>query len=437
MLPSAPFRSSPFQTAVRIFFGLILLSLLFFAGVAVGFQKRNESLGASQGQPSLNGTASSRVLGVGQAPPSGIAKDINFELFWKVWQDLSARYYQQPVSERDLFYGALRGMTEAVGDPYTTYFEPKDAEAFSTELKGEFSGIGAEIGVKDGQLQVVAPLPGSPAERAGIRARDLILKINDEESLEMPVDEAVSKIRGPKGTKVTLELGRIKQGSATGTEPEAETLTIELTRDTIVIHSVIVTPKPDGIFLIAIHSFGADTEVEFRKAVDQAIEKKAKGIVVDLRNDPGGYLDAAIAVAGEWMRDEIVVQQRERGEITERYKGTGRGRLKGMKTVLLVNEGSASASEILAGALQDAGIATIVGKTTFGKGSVQDYQEYDDGSALKVTIAEWLTPAGRSIHHEGITPDVSIDLTAEDIHAERDPQLEKALELLRTGQAKP
>ena len=380
--------------------------------------------------PNASASTSGKVLGLGGKAQNGLAQDVDFSLFWNVWLDLKNQFYEQPVEDKALFYGALRGMAEALGDPYTSFFEPRDAEEFANSLKGEFSGIGAEIGMKNGQLQIISPLPDSPAEKAGIKPRDLIVKINDEDSLNMPVDEAVSKIRGPKGTEVKLQLARLKPRQDSKAAPDYETIDLTITRDTIVVTSVRVKPESDGLYVIEIRNFNADVEESFREAVDQVIDKKAKGIVIDVRNDPGGYLDKAIAVAGEWIKDDIVVEQRERGEITERYRGNGRGLLKNMPTVVLVNEGSASASEILAGALQDYGIAKIVGKKTFGKGSVQDYKEYSDGSAVKITIAEWLTPKGRSINKEGIVPDVEVELTPEDANAERDPQLDKALELL-------
>lgn len=413
-----------------------ILGAVFVIGLALGFER-----GLSADPSMLGGLAGAsstgRVIGIGTAPPPGYAKDVDFSLFWKTWEDLRSHYYRQPVDERTLFYGALRGLAASVEDPYTDFFEPQAAQAFSDDLNGTFSGIGAEIGVKKGQLQIIAPLSDSPAERAGVRAGDLILKIDGTDALGMQVDEAVQLIRGPKGSTVRLELGRLGDEQATGTRTRAESLEVSITRDTIVVKSVTLTSKDNGIFVIEVSSFNEDTTTLFQQAVDQAVDQGATGIVLDLRNDPGGYLDRAIAVAGEWLPNELVVQQREQGVVTERYKGTGRGKLKGKKTVVLVNEGSASASEIVAGALQDAGRATLVGTTTFGKGSVQDYLEYDDGSALKVTVAEWLTPNGRSINHEGIIPDVSVELTADDINAGTDPQLEKAIELLRTGAAKP
>ncbi|OGL78220.1 hypothetical protein A3E39_03120 [Candidatus Uhrbacteria bacterium RIFCSPHIGHO2_12_FULL_60_25] len=419
---------------------VIIAAAALSVGLVFGYERGNAARGLSWGDKTVrNATSSSagKLTGIGSIPASGTLEDVDFSLFWEVWNDLKDQYYEQPVDEKAMFYGALRGLAASLGDPYTNYFEPQDAEEFSEALKGEFSGIGAEIGVKDGQLQIISPLPDSPAEKAGIRPRDLILKIDGEESLSMPVDQAVTKIRGPKGTQVKLQLGRVTGSSATGTAPTAETVDVTITRDTIVVKSVRVKPLADGFFLIEIHNFNADVAESFRSAVDEVLGKNAKGIVVDLRNDPGGYLDKAITVAGEWIPDDIVVEQREQGTITQRYRGEGRGLLKKVPTVVLVNEGSASASEILAGALQDYGIATIVGKKTFGKGSVQDYSEYPDGSALKVTIAEWLTPKGRSINKEGIVPDIIVERTPEDAYADRDPQLDKALELLRDGKAKP
>jgi carboxyl-terminal processing protease len=428
-----------------IFLAVVVGAACLLTGLGIGyergisFQKQTGAFGqtfTSQGEAA--GFTSGTVMGLNSNAPKGVlSKDVDFSLFWDVWKDLKGSFYEQPVSDKTLFYGALRGLAASLNDPYTNYFEPQDAKAFDEALKGEFSGIGAEIGAKDGQLQIVAPLPDSPAEKAGVKARDLILKIDGEDSLAMPVDEAVTKIRGPKGTTVKLQLGRYKPAKDAKTKPEPETFDVSIVRDTIVVKSIRVTPKDNGLYLIEIMNFNDDVADSFKSAVDEVISKSAKGIVIDVRNDPGGYLDKAISVTGEWLKDQVVVEQRERGVITERYKGTGRGLLKGIPTVVLINEGSASASEILAGALQDYDIAMIVGKKSFGKGSVQDYKEYADGSAVKITIAEWLTPKGRSINKEGIVPDFEVNISSDDINAERDPQLEKAIELLKTGKAKP
>jgi carboxyl-terminal processing protease len=432
------------QNARSGIFVVLLAVACLIAGLSIGYQRgvtvqknigTSESLLVNKGEAA--GFASGTVTGLNSKPAVTLNKDVDFSMFWQVWKDLKDSFYEQPVSDKELFYGALRGMAASLNDPYTNYFEPQDAKAFDESLKGEFSGIGAEIGTKDGQLQIVAPLPDSPAEKAGIKPRDLILQIDGKDAVDMPVDEAVTKIRGPKGTTVKLQLGRYVPAKDAKAKPEAKTIDVSIVRDTIVVKSVHVKPQSDGIFLIEILNFNDDVADSFKDAVDEVISKGAKGLVIDVRNDPGGYLDKAISVAGEWLKDEVVVEQRERGVITERYQGTGRGLLKGIPTVVLINEGSASASEILAGALQDYGIAAIVGMKSFGKGSVQDYREYPDGSAVKITIAEWLTPKGRSINKEGIIPDVEVKITPDDINAERDPQLEKAIELLKDGKAKP
>lgn len=415
-------------------FAILLAFVTFVAGLAIGL---GQGLRAAQqpGSQVLTGDASGTALtgavtGIGSRPPSGLARDVDFQEFWDVWRDLKSDFVHQPVSDMTLFYGAMKGMAESLDDPYTAYFEPTDAEEFMNSLKGEFSGIGAEIGVKSNQLQIISPLPDSPAEKAGVRARDLILKIDGEDSIDMPVNEAVMKIRGPKGTDVTLTLGRL--GKDENGQDTLDTLDVTIHRDTIQVKSVKLEKRDNGIYVMAIRAFNDDVADEFAKAVDQVIAGGAKGLVIDVRNNPGGYLDKAVTVTGEWVKDEIVVQQREQGRIKEQYRGSGRGLLRDIPTVVLVNEGSASAAEILAGALQDYKLASVVGKQTFGKGSVQDLRNYDDGGALKVTIAEWLTPNGRSIDKEGIMPDIDVDLTPEDFNADKDPQLEKALELLKT-----
>jgi carboxyl-terminal processing protease len=400
----------------------LCFAIVFAAGIGIGL-KYGDAAELTRGGSAFSDLRDivtggpARILGVGAKVPADISDDIDFAQFWDVWRDLRASYYEQPLDERELFYGAIRGMVAAAGDPYTTFFEPREAETFLDDLSGEFSGIGAEIGIRDGELQVIAPLPDSPAERAGVRAGDRILTIDGKESLAMSVEEAVMNIRGPKGTSVTLTLGRLNEAIEDGAQGILETLEIMIVRDTITVQSVSQREAEPGIYVIDLRSFNADTEEAFIAAVDEIRTKPGlKGLIVDLRNDPGGYLDTAVGIAGEWIERDVVVQQRERGEISAQYGAEGRGALKGVKTVVLVNEGSAQ---------------------TFGKGSVQEYQEYDDGSALKVTVAEWLTPQGRSINHEGIVPDVEVELTVEDFNEGNDPQLDKALELIRTGQAKP
>ena len=376
-----------------------------------------------------------RVLGIGDAAPADAAQDVDFQLFWNVWSDLKKNYYQQPIEDKKLLYGAIQGMTDAVGDPYTMYFPPAQAKEFSDSMKGEFSGIGAEIGMKGGVLQVIAPLPDSPAEKAGILSRDVILKINGEDSVTMPVEEAVSKIRGKEGTSVTLTIGRTAKPPKKDAQgkPILETKELKIVRETITVKSVKLTDKGHGIFVIQISSFNDDVADTFATLENQALEKGAKGIILDLRNDPGGYLERAVQIGGEWMNGRVIVKQRKQGKIIETFKGEGSNKLQSIPTVVLVNEGSASAAEILAGALQDYGIAKIVGVKTFGKGSVQNVIDYPDGSSVKITISEWVTPKDRSIDKEGITPDLEVKMTTEDYNADRDPQLDKAIEILSSA----
>ena len=368
------------------------------------------------------------VLGLGQNPPVDLeTQDVEFRMFWEVWQLLKDRYYKSPdLQDKQLFYGAMKGLTEAAGDPYTNFFEPKGAEAFQESLSGKFSGIGAEIGLREGIITVVAPLPDTPAERAGLKAGDLIAKIDGTETTGYSIEQAVSRIRGEKGTKVTLTV--VRPNDKKKTEP----FDVTIERAEIQIKSVRLkwVEGQNKIAHLEITNFNIDTQESFNKAVDDMLANDVKGIVLDLRNNPGGFLDTAVFMAGEWVGGDIVVKERRQGKIVEQLTGTGRKRLAGIPTIVLVNEGSASASEIVSGALQDYKVATIVGKKTFGKGSVQDYTNLRDGSAIKITIAEWLTPKERAINNMGLEPDVIVERTSEDYEKSIDPQLNRAVGIL-------
>lgn len=402
---SSSFRSTPSRVPL-VLLGVLFLCLSFAAGHTLGQQE-----GARAAVPEGEGRVVNR-----EASP---AADIDFKGFWNVWNLVKDRYYEQPVSDKALYYGALHGMVEATGDPYTTYFNPEEAKAFNDDLNGSFEGIGAEIGIKEERLQVISPLKGAPAELAGLQIGDIILAINGESTDGMSVESAVSKIRGEAGTVVTLTIF---------TPGEEEPRDVSITRDTIAIDSVELTIE-DGVATIAIYTFNGETDRLFSEAINKALTAGVSGIVLDLRGNPGGLLSSAVNVASAWVGYQTVVVEKGRDGTTP-YRGVTAPRLEGVSTVVLVNGGSASASEIVSGALQDYGLATIVGTQTYGKGSVQDYRDLPDGAAIKITVAEWFTPKERTIHKTGITPDIVVEFTADDLHADTDPQKAKALEIL-------
>lgn len=404
---------------------LTLVVCVFF-GIAIGVSwERGRHPQIAQGSVQAF-THEGNVLGQGQIPPAGIASDVDFKLFWQVWSAIKDRYYQQPIKDKDLFYGALNGLATGTGDPYTTFFEPQAAEDFDQSIQGAFGGIGAEIGMKNDVIQIVAPLADTPAEKAGLLAGDIIAKINGDETTVMTVDQAVHKIRGERGTKVTLSIYRPKA--------KKPLFDVSIVRDVIRITSVKSKMLDGGIAYVEITSFNADTGDRFEAAVKTLLPQHPKGFILDVRNDPGGLLDQAQRVAAVWLGDQVVVKERRQGKIFEELRGVGKSLLKDMPTIVLVNQGSASASEIVAGALQDYQAAKLVGTKTFGKGSVQEIHDFEDGSAVKITIAEWLTPKERTIHKTGLEPDITVEQTPEDYESKRDPVLDRARGIL-TGTA--
>lgn len=397
------------------------LRALGVIGVALGLLLTGYAFGAQEfGSPAAL-SVNERVVGQGSVV-SGLSDAADFQTFWDVWQLVKSAYVDQPVSERDLYYGSIAGMVSGLGDPYSAYFTPEDARAFDEQLAGKFFGIGAQLDMKDGQIVVVAPLPGTPAERAGVMVGDAILAIDDIDTAGMSIDEAVSRIRGEKGTSVTLTLYQA------GADAPRD---VPITRDEITIDSVAYTLRDDGVAVIEISMFNDDTSALFAAAAQRVLDDDASGLILDLRNNPGGLLDSAIDLAGYWLpAGQTAVIESIGGEQTT-FATRGTAALAGLDTVVLVNGGSASASEILAGALQDADEAVVIGETTFGKGSVQEYHDLPDGGAIKITVAKWLTPLGRSIDQQGITPDQEVLFTQEDFDAKRDPQLDAALHILQ------
>jgi carboxyl-terminal processing protease len=307
------------------------------------------------------------------------SNSVEFNEFWAVWDRIKQKYAKQPVSDTELLYGSIQGLVGSLGDPHSIFFPPKAAEEFSKDLSGQLEGIGAEIGMKDGRLVVISPLPESPAEKSGLLPGDFILKINNEDTFGMDTATAVSKIRGKAGTTVVLSVSRDKSGKMKE---------ISIVRAAINIPSVTFAAKKGSIGYFKIAQFNQDTTAKFNQYVN-ALPANVKGVIIDLRNNPGGYLDVAVDVASKWIdTGDVIVSEKGLNNLHEEFKSNGEHPLGKIKTIVLVNKGSASASEIVAGALQDYKKATIVGEQSFGKGSVQDLEMFPDGPAFD--RASWL-----------------------------------------------
>jgi len=352
-------------------------------------------------------------------------KDVDYSLLWQTLDIVNQKYIDKPIDQQKVLYGAVAGAVAALGDPYTSFFDPKQYSDFKTELSGTFDGIGAEVGMKDGNIVVVAPLDDTPAKKAGILSGDIILKVDSKETTGMTLDEVVSKIRGPRGTQVELSIYR----------PETKKqLDFKIIRAKIEITSVKTEYKEvDGkkIAVINIQRFGDDTNELFRAAALKAVADNVSGIVLDLRDDPGGYLDGAVNISSYWLdKGKTVVTEAHSNGTVQKYTASGNNVLSKIKTVILANGGSASASEIVSGALRDQGYAKIVGLKTFGKGSVQELIGLPQNTAVKVTVAKWLTPNGININKNGLEPDIKVEMSIEDATNNKDPQMDKALELL-------
>ena len=345
---------------------------------------------------------------------------INFSSLGGVYDVLREKYDGELDADK-LIAGAKRGMVEATGDPYTTYFTDKEAEEFDNDLEGSFQGIGAELGRRENRLVVISTLDDSPAKASGLLAGDIIIKVNDEETNNWTVEQAVSKIRGEKGTTVKLTVIRGDSSKE-----------ISITRAAITNPSVKSEVTPDNIGILRISRFGeTDTVSLASRAAEDFKARGVRAVILDLRGNGGGYLGAAKDIASLWLEDKVVVSERKNGKVIDELRSGSNAPLQGIKTIVLVDGGSASASEIVAGALLDHNAATLVGQKTFGKGSVQVIESVPGGGKLKVTVAKWYTPNGKNITKEGIKPSVEVGLTAEDVNASRDPQKDKALELVR------
>ncbi|MEK7555780.1 MAG: S41 family peptidase [Patescibacteria group bacterium] len=418
--------SSLYKKIIVVVLLIVTLSGSFLFGVFMGYERRPEVAKVTSLFDKEN----------------ALAPAVDFGPFWKVWNLINEKYVSSDgPTDQEKVWGAISGLVGSLDDPYSVFLPPEEAAIFQSDISGEFQGVGMEIGVRDNIPTVIAPLKNTPAERAGILPGDKIIKIDDTVSVDLGIDEAVRLIRGTKGTTVILTILR---------EGEGEPLEIKIVRDIIEIPTIDTetrTPaggvakedaanengNPEDIYVLRLYNFSANSPFLFRESLRQfAVSGKHK-LILDLRGNPGGYLEAAVDMASWFLPVGKVIVREDFGEAAEErvYRSKGYDIFgPDLKMVVLVNGGSASASEILAGALSEHGVATLVGTKTFGKGSVQELIGVTDDTALKVTVARWLTPLGISISEKGIIPDVEVEITKEDIVAEKDPQMQKAIEIL-------
>lgn len=399
---TAAARERAWKWGARIGVGLIAFVVVFAFGVEVGSGRIN--------------------LAVQQSATGNLPDHLDYTSVNQVYQMLKTNYDGE-LNTNKLLDGMKAGLANATGDSHTEYFNTSEAKDFNNQLSGTFTGIGAELG-KDakGNLQVIAPIDGFPAAKAGLRAQDLIAEINGTKTAGMTVDAAVSAIRGPKGTEVTLLIVRGDQ-----------VLTLKITRDDIKVPSVNSKILDGNIGYLQISQFSDDTDTLAQKAAVEFKQAGVKGIVLDLRDNPGGLVDAAVDVSSMWVPEGKVVLQEKRGNtVTKTYKANNNNLLRGIPTAVLVNEGSASASEITAGALHDNNVARIFGAKSYGKGSVQSVLGLSGGAELKVTVAKWYRPDGQNIDKKGITPDQTVTMSEDNYKNNQDPQQDAATAWLQT-----
>ncbi|MFA6339005.1 MAG: S41 family peptidase [Candidatus Paceibacterota bacterium] len=397
------------KKSLVIIFALLIIGSSFFLGVFVGAEVRSDV---------------DRVASLSNK--EDVTVPVDFAPFWKAWNILKEKHISGTTTpDQTKVWGAIQGLASSFNDPYTTFFPPQEAKVFKSEISGNFEGIGAEIGIRDNLITVISPLKGSPAEKAGMLPGDKIIKIDDKDVIKTSVEDAVKLIRGDKGTKVKITVTRA------GVK---ESIELSVTRDVVDIPTVETKKRSDGIFVISLYSFSATSADLFRKALREFVISKDDKLILDLRGNPGGYLEAAVDMASWFLPSgEVIVSENYGGHHeSDFYRSKGYNIFnKNLKFVILVNNGSASASEILSGALQEYGIAKLVGTRTFGKGSVQELVSITPETSLKVTIAKWFTPKGRSISDGGLTPDFEVKMTEEDFKNGKDPQMDKAIEVVK------
>ena len=358
--------------------------------------------------------------------PAGVPQDVQdrFSIFWQVWRILDEEFDREgPLDTQKMIYGAIDGMVRSLGDPATAFSEPSETKLFEQDLEGAFFGIGASVDLIDGRIVIVEPLQDSPAAKAGLRPGDVILEVDGRSMEGVDLTDAVALIRGPEGTEVRLLIGR---------EGEPEPFEVTLVRARVELPTVSYRMLDDGVGYVRLYEFNNQAGSRMKEALQALLADSPRALILDLRGNPGGYLHIAVEVASEFIPSELIVTEKDSsGKITE-HKATGKGLALDLPLVVLVDGGSASASEIVAGAVQDTGRGVLVGRPTFGKGSVQTTHTFEDGSSLRVTIARWRTPNGRQLDREGLTPDIVVPYDPNQAQ-DADPVLERALEYLRTS----
>lgn len=349
-----------------------------------------------------------------------------FKPFWQAWDVVHDRFVDQPVDDVTLMRGAISGMLDALGDEHTSYLDPEMAKQFALELNGEeYDGIGAWVDISGDYLEIISPMPGSPAEKAGLKSGDKVIAINGEDMTDVDGEMARQRILGKAGTTVTLTIQR---------KGQEEPFDVVVERAAIVVPTINAKMLENDIAYVQLYTFGDSTAEDLHNALKDLMDQNPKGLILDLRNNGGGYLQTAIQVASEFIGDGVIMYEEYGDGSRDTYKARPGGLATDIPMVVLVNEGSASASEIVAGAIQDRQRGPLVGVTSFGKGSVQTVEQLmDDQGQVRVTIARWLTPNERQIHKLGLTPDFVVEITDTDREADLDPQLQKAIELLMGG----
>jgi carboxyl-terminal processing protease len=389
---------------VMMVLAIIIVSVAFLSGFGAGF--------------SLAPTRPSPAIAAGEEPPE-------FAVFWEAWHIIEREFYGELPTMQEVTYGAIRGVLLAIGDDGTSFVDPERAAIMREDITGGFEGIGAVVNMlPNGRLVIVEPLPGRPAAQAGIQQGDLVLQVDDTPIQNMTLMEAVSLIRGPAGTTVRLTI--LRKGVK-------EPFEVSIVRERIELEVVESRMLDDNIAYVKLTEFNAKATKELKETLRELIAQEPQGLIFDLRSNPGGYLQTSVEVASQFLDEGWVLIERGKGDLEREYSVESGGLATEVSLVVLVNASSASASEIVAGAIQDSGRGILVGERTFGKGSVQLPHTLSDGSELRVTIARWFTPKDREIQGIGILPDIEIEMTPEDLEAGRDPQLERAVEYLLTG----